>query len=71
MLDETPAHQERLKRGGPPSSGLAGILQAKEAEGDGKEASCKAFGYLRGIEDKAEALELRFLAGDSMWFPYS
>jgi hypothetical protein len=70
MLDETPGHQERLKRGGP-LSGLAGILQAKEAEGDAKEASCKAFGYLRGIEDKAEALELRFLAGDSMWFPYN
>jgi hypothetical protein len=70
MLDETPGYQERLKRGGPPS-GLAGILQAKEAEGDTKEASCKSFGYLRGIEDKAEALELRFLAGDSMWFPYS
>ena len=69
MLDETSAHQERLKRNGPPS-GLAGILQAKEAEGDGKEASCKAFGYLRGIEDKADALELRFLDGDSMWFPY-
>src|SRR5262249_43931939 len=50
--------------------GLSGILQLKEAEGEGKEASCKAFGYLRGIEDKAEALELRFRGGDSMWFPY-
>jgi hypothetical protein len=69
MPDDTPTHQDRLKRNGPPA-GLSGIFQLKEAEGDGKEASCKAFGYLRGIEDKAQALELRFQSGDSMWFPY-
>ena len=69
MPDDTPTHQDRLKRNGPPA-GLSGILQLKEAEGEGKEASCKAFGYLRGIEDKAQALELRFQGGDSMWFPY-
>ena len=69
MLDDTPTHQERLKRSGAAGS-LRGILELKEAEGDGEEASCKAFGYLRGIEDKAEALELRFQSGDSMWFPY-
>jgi hypothetical protein len=69
MLDDTPTHLERLKRGGAPS-GLAGIMQLKEGEGDSQEAACHAFGYLRGVEDKAEALELRFKGGDSMWFPY-
>src|SRR6516225_2253744 len=69
MPDDTPTHQDRLKRNGP-SAGLSGILQLKEAEGEREEASCKAFGYLRGIEDKAQALELRFQSGDSMWFPY-
>jgi hypothetical protein len=69
MPDDKPTHQERLKRGSQPT-GLTGILQLKEAEGDGQEASCHSFGYLRGVEDKAESLELRFLSGDSMWFPY-
>ncbi len=29
MPDDTPTHQERLKRSGPPA-GLSGILQSKE-----------------------------------------
>jgi hypothetical protein len=70
MQDETPTHQERLKRNGPPA-GLSGLLQMKAAEGDAEEASCNAFGYLRGIKDKAASLELRFRGGDSMWFPYN
>jgi hypothetical protein len=69
MPDDTPiSHQERLKRNGPPGS-LSGILREGEAEGE--EASCQAFGYLRGIKDKAAALEIRFRGGDSMWFPYN
>jgi len=69
MPDETPSHQERLKRSGA-AAGLRGILDLKEADGDGEEASCNAFGYLRGIKDKAPTLELRFRGGNSMWFPY-
>ena len=68
MPDETP-HQERLKRSGA-AGALRGILELKEADSDGEEASCHAFGYLRGIKDKAASLELRFRGGDSMWFPY-
>ncbi len=68
MPDDTPTYQERLKRGGPPK-GLTGVFQSKE--GDGEEASCLAFGYLRGIRERAAALELRFRGGDSMWFPYN
>lgn len=70
MPDDTPTYQERLKRGGPPK-GLTGVFQSKEGDGDGEEAACHSFGYLRGIREKAAALELRFRDGDSMWFPYN
>jgi hypothetical protein len=35
------------------------------------EEECLAFGYLRGIRDRALSLELRFANGDSKAFPYS
>lgn len=72
MLDKPPpTHQERLQRnahlkgyGAPPSK--------EETEPpDGGEASCAAFGYLRGIRDQAAAVEFRFRDGNSTWFPYS
>jgi hypothetical protein len=69
MPDDTSNHQERLKRSGPPAS-LSGILQSKESEGEEGESSCAAFGYLRGIRERADALQLRFRDGNSMWFPY-
>jgi len=69
MRDDKPTHQERLQRN-PHLAGLSGILQAKEAEPDQGEASCGAFGYLRGIRDHANSLELRFRDGNSVWFPY-
>lgn len=62
-------HQDRLKRGGA-AAGLTGILQSKDAEGDDGEASCGAFGYLRGLRDQSAAIEFRFRDGNSMWFPY-
>ncbi|MBS0207748.1 MAG: hypothetical protein JSS27_02230 [Planctomycetes bacterium] len=68
MPDDT-THQDRLKRGGA-ASGLSGILQSKEADDEG-EATCGAFGYLRGLRDQSAALEFRFRNGTSMWFPYS
>ncbi len=40
-------------------------------EEEGEEESCAAFGYLRGIRDRALALELRYRKGNSEWFPYS
>jgi hypothetical protein len=66
MLDDI-THQERLERNG--SSGLRGILQGKESEADRGVASCKAFGYHLGPEDLT-GVDLRFLNGDSLWFPY-
>ncbi len=72
MFDKQPppTHQERLKgilrHEAPP-----GGVPAKDVDADQGEASCGAFGYLRGIRDHASALELRFRDGNSIWFPYS
>jgi hypothetical protein len=68
--DDKPTHQERLKRGGSPA-GLSGILQSKETEAEEGISSCAAFGYLRGIRERADAVQFRFKNGDSSWFPYS
>jgi hypothetical protein len=68
-MNDKPTHQERLK----------GILHRetssarppqKDGDGDGTEASCAAFGYLRGIRDEGASLEFRFRDGNSTWFPY-
>jgi hypothetical protein len=67
-MTDKPTHQERLR----------GILHAdgqpkrpqKEADGDAGEASCAAFGYLRGIRDEGASVEFRFRDGTSTWFPY-
>jgi hypothetical protein len=69
MPDDT-THQERLNRNGA-APGLTGILQSKDADGEDGEASCGAFGYLRGLRDQSAAVEFRFRDGNSMWFPYS
>jgi hypothetical protein len=69
MDDDKPTHQERIQR----KSHLAGNAAhppKKEAEAEEGEASCVAFGYLRGIRDQAGAVEFRFRDGSSDWFPY-
>lgn len=35
------------------------------------EATCPAFGYLRNVHDRAQAVEFRFRDGNSDFFPYS
>lgn len=70
MHDETPTHQERLRRN-PHLAGRNGLPPSKEADIEGVEASCAAFGYLRGIRERADAVEFRFRDGNSMWFPYN
>lgn len=42
----------------------------KDGDGEGPEASCPAFGYLRGIRDEGASVEFRFRDGNSTWFPY-
>ena len=69
MLDDT-KHQERMQRGSN-SDGSATSPPKKEAEAEGVEASCGAFGYLRGLRDQSAAMELRFRDGNSIWFPYA
>jgi hypothetical protein len=68
-MTDKPTHQERLK----------GILHKevppmrtpqKDGDGEGTDASCAAFGYLRGIRDEGASVEFRFRDGNSAWFPY-
>jgi hypothetical protein len=67
-MTDKPTYQDRLK----------GILHEKPTapapkkgvEAEDGEASCAAFGYLRGIRDRASAVEFRFRDGNSAWFPY-
>jgi hypothetical protein len=68
MNDDKPTHRERLKDLKEKS---AGSTQKKQSDGDEGEASCLAFGYLRGIRDHASAVEFRFRDGNSTWFPYN
>jgi hypothetical protein len=71
MLDETePKHQERLTRKSNPA-GHDSSSPNKQAEAELPEASCGAFGYLRGLRDQSSSVELRFRDGNSVWFPYS
>ena len=70
MSDDRMTHEERLKR----QKHLAGrALLPTKAEGDPDTGvgSCRAFGFLRGIKDRADAIEFRFVSGNSIWFPYS
>jgi hypothetical protein len=69
MLDDT-KHQERMQRQSHPV-GSATSPPKKEAEAEGAEASCGAFGYLRGLRDQSAAVELRFRDGNSIWVPYA
>jgi len=69
MTDKHPTHRERLK-GILSQEGKAALPPKQEAEGEEGEASCAAFGYLRGIADRATSVEFRFRDGNSAWFPY-
>jgi hypothetical protein len=68
MIDDIPPPRDRLKE----------ILQSdkkapsskKEAEIEGAEANCEAFGYLRGLRDASASVEFRFRDGNSTWFSY-
>src|SRR6516162_7610438 len=69
-------HQDRLQRD-TSAQGLKAILESreqpreKEKDAEGTEASCRAFGYLRGIRDQSAAVEFPFRDGNSMWSPYN
>jgi hypothetical protein len=61
---------DRLQRN-PHLAGFAGILHAKEGDSEEAEASCGAFGYLRGLNAASVAIEFRFRDGNSIWFNYA
>jgi hypothetical protein len=69
-MTDKPTYQDRL-RSMLHSNGDSEHPAKPEADGEEAEASCRAFGYLRGLRDHASALELRFRDGNSVWFPYS
>jgi hypothetical protein len=69
MPDDT-RHQERLRRNAHADMSAA-CSPKSEAAAELAEASCGAFGYLRGLRDQSAAVEFRFRDGNSMWFPYA
>ena len=68
-MNDDSRHQDRL-RGALFPDGKPPLPPKKDGD-DGGEASCAAFGYLRGIRDASASLEFRLKSGNSMWFPYS
>jgi hypothetical protein len=69
MSDKT-NHQDRLK-GILHSETKAAPPTPKGLDTDEVEASCAAFGYLRGLRDASASVEFRFRDGNSVWFPYN
>lgn len=70
MTDDRKTHQDG-KRGNGYHAGHIPRPRAKESNDEAGEGSCSAFGYLRGIRERADAVEFRFQNGNSVWFPYS
>lgn len=68
MLDNGTSHQNRLKA----NPHLAGKLAGGGPNPpDGGEGACPAFGFLRGLHERANAIEFRLKGGNSVWFPYN
>lgn len=67
MHANTTTHQGRLS--GQPH--LAGKNRAGNGSPpEGGEGACPAFGFLRGLHERANAIEFRSSAGNSVWLPY-
>src|SRR5271168_286462 len=47
------------------------VLKDGEPVSEGEEGECPAFGYLRGLNARALAVEFRFRDGNSEWHSYS
>ncbi len=72
MLDKPPpTHQERLQRNAHLRGYSAAPAKGEPEPPEGGEGACAAFGFLRGIRERADAIEFRFHDGNSVWFPYS
>lgn len=69
-----PANSDVLEYPQPPHlAGHAGRVPATAEKGraDGEEASCTAFGFLRGLRERALMVEFRLRDGNTEAFPYS
>jgi hypothetical protein len=51
--------------------GRKGLAGALDQEKDSEQGTCAAFGYLRGLDAQALAVEFRYQTGNRDWFPYS
>jgi hypothetical protein len=60
-----------LLQSAPHGAPASRLLPAPEETPPPEEDSCPAFGYLRGIHDRALAVEFRFRDGNHDFFPYS
>ncbi len=70
MFDRTEAVS--IARSNPHAAKRTGWLNSQpDAKQDEDEESCPAFGFLRGIRERALAVEIRLRNGNSEWFPYS
>lgn len=67
MRDDSIPHTDRLA-GNPHLSGRMPVSGPKGPEGG--EGTCPAFGYLRGLHERASSIEFRLANGNSVWFPY-
>ena len=70
MADETSTFQKRLQNILKQDQSTVNGLN-RDSDVDGAEASCAAFGYLRGLHEQSNAIEFRFRNGNSQFFPYS
>ena len=70
IMSDKLTHTERLQNNAF-RGGHTGPLSKKEPEVEQVEIASGAFGYLRGIRDRADAIELRFRGGNSTWFSYN
>ncbi len=60
-----------LLGGGQQRRNPAAPLPAPAVAPESDEAECPAFGYLRGLDARALAVEFRFCDGNSDWYSYS
>lgn len=68
MHAESSTHQDRLRQ----NPHLKGKITGSGNEPpDGGEGACAAFGFLRGLHERANAIEFRLKNGNSVWFPYN
>jgi hypothetical protein len=70
MFDKNPATNPS-----PPVSLRLAMANREQEESkkqeDTEEESCPAFGYLRGMHERAQMVEFRFRNGNSLWCPYA